>query len=310
MKILLTIIILSLQVGLIHAQNNNKKLFQEKVFSASYFLQAKKDTAEYYKRINSARKLIDKQFFANTGVWASYIEVLCKQGRIKEAEKELKNYLQYAHIRLDYYDHIFSMHFDSVMRNKVVNSVQRDRDKAIQKHGAALISIIDSMPKTDQKYTGLNRELSETERLAQKEIDILNLRLVTNIINQYGINEIVNLDILLYIYLIHGGCEDEMLFNDFMMSIKNECNNGNFPNETYAFFYDMKMSKTKGKMIYGSASYLFLSGKNQVADLANVDKIRNEAGLAPLWVKCEMDGIPSPKGYIKGEYSGWKPAER
>jgi len=128
------------------------------------------------------------------------------------------------------------------------------------------------------------------------KVDSLNIHRLIEITKEDGWNKKG------WILLWHqrGTFDDTNAIWDFFKPyIQNEIENGRIRKSFWCMFLDEKSILKNKKQIYG----LYTSQYDQfpIADIENIDKIREKVGLPPLWYNELVYGIELPKEYRKPE---------
>lgn len=165
----------------------------------------------------------------------------------------------------------------------------------------------DELSRTKQLCIDSGYEYDKIAKVLMNDFDKINLLKVVNLIKENGFLNYSETGGKMGIYnnvLLHSfsSCfKDSSLVWTYKFIDSLLLNNvflGRYPSSFYAFFKDRSYSyHCKGPQKYGTwsgGSKVIIYG---LQDVENVDKLRFEIGLPPLYIQSLMDGFKLPKGY-------------
>jgi hypothetical protein len=152
-------------------------------------------------------------------------------------------------------------------------------------------------------------ETQATKKLIYKELDRVdekNAQELIELTKKYGYQD--RAWILLWHHRDELNDEKSTFWEFFKPIINQEIKNGKLYKSFFTLFEDDNYMTFHHKQKYGIFPQMYL--ENPIADIKNVDKLREEAGLPPLSFDIIVNGYPQPEGYKMSEADLQKELER
>ena len=159
-----------------------------------------------------------------------------------------------------------------------------------------LIPILDSVLRTDQRYRVVgDPAVFQRNFKKQQELDVINLKKVTGIIDTFGWLNIKDIGMIgsraINMVMIHSNVETKLKYYPKIIQAFRQ---GKIFSESVALYEDKMNLMLKRRQFYGSqiTRYQDHSVVSPLVDAAKIDSIRNGIGLSPLRIYLTYFGNP------------------